>query len=311
MSKDYYDYGHRLSHSQFKTYRECPRKWQHKYREGRYPSSHSEHFIFGTAVHEAIQGYLEAWYGEDDTSEYDIHDELRIQLRDEFESDLDDFEGDEFPVTKKRMVELYHEGIDLLDNFLAVKGSYFDPENETLAGIETRLLEPTDVNENVAWLGYIDVLLKSGDKWRIVDLKTSTKGWGYHKKKDKKTTDQLLAYKLFFAKQEGVDPYDVDVEYVILAKDNIKSKKLVESFVPEDEIERVDSEVNKFVSEAFDESGEPKQDVDHPKNPDKWNCCFCPFSKQFGDEGHKICDHPEYDGYPESMRPYVPDQYVG
>ena len=58
-----------------------------------------------------------------------------------------------------------------------------------------------DLPNDVKFIGYIDVLLYNTvtQKYKIIDIKTSTMGWNkYQKCFDKNKTDQLLLYKQFY-----------------------------------------------------------------------------------------------------------------
>ena len=57
-----YGYEKAISYSQLSMYRSCPKKWSLQYRDGHKTSEQSIHMTFGTAVHEAIQHYLDTMY---------------------------------------------------------------------------------------------------------------------------------------------------------------------------------------------------------------------------------------------------------
>ena len=71
----------------------------------------------------------------------------------------------------------------------------------------------------------LDVVLWHEEMHRIkiLDIKTSTRGWNQNKKNDKGTTNQLVLYKSWFAKQYNVQSipatFILDATGTIVAKD--------------------------------------------------------------------------------------------
>ena len=72
-------------------------------------------------------------------------------------------------------------------------------KNTELLGIEMPIFIESETNPNIMIFGFMDVVLKEGDKIKILDLKTST--WGWSKAEKKKNGDQLRLYKRYFSKQ--------------------------------------------------------------------------------------------------------------
>ena len=50
------------------------------------------------------------------------------------------------------------------------------------------------------------------DRYKIIDIKTSTMGWNKYMKADKNKTDQLLLYKHFYGAQNDISLDKIDVE---------------------------------------------------------------------------------------------------
>ena len=55
-------YQKNVSYSQLSMFRQCPKKWSLQYKEGHKQYTPTIHTIFGTALHEAIQHYLDVMY---------------------------------------------------------------------------------------------------------------------------------------------------------------------------------------------------------------------------------------------------------
>ena len=302
-----------ISHTEFKTWRSCPRKWQLKYRDRNWPDDESIHFIFGTAVHEVIQNYLKVLYRDSvkEANKLDLVQKLRDHMFEDFESRKESWSGEgEFPVSKKEMVKAAKDGEDILSHLKSNRHKYFPVQSTKLVGIEHKVME--EIRDGISWRGYLDIVLYNDDngRFKIIDLKTSKDGWDKWKKKEKKRTDQLLVYKKYYAKELGIDPSMIDIEYLIL-KRNKGDFSRFQRFSPpsgEEAMNRVEKKINEFLDSCYTEDG-GHQEGEFEKDPDKFKCAFCPFSQQHGDM--KLCDHSTFLDYPESMEPYVDEKYCG
>jgi len=302
--------GSSISHTEFKTWRSCPRKWQLKYRDKNWPSDENIHFIFGTAVHETIQKYLRVLYKDSvkAANELDLVQELRDRMFEDFDNRKKNWDGDdEFPVTKEQMVKAAKDGEDILRHLKSNRSKYFPVRSTKLVGIEHKVLE--EIKNDVYWRGYLDIVLYDDDtgKYKIIDLKTSKDGWDKWKKKEKKRTDQLVLYKKYYAQELGINPSMIDIEYLIL-KRNKGDFSRFQRFSPpsgNEALERVGNKVEEFLDACYTEDAEDEFE----KDPDKFKCAFCPFSQQHGDI--PLCDHNDFLDYPESMEPYVDSKLVG
>ena len=60
-----------------------------------------------------------------------------------------------------------------------------------------------EIKGKLRFIGFIDVILRSVQSGRIkiIDIKTSTRGWRDKEKKDKTKTSQVLLYKYFYSKK--------------------------------------------------------------------------------------------------------------
>lgn len=305
--------GNSISHTEFKTWRTCPRRWQLKYRDRNWPDDESIHFIFGTAVHETIQEYLEVLYedGVEAANDLDLVQDLRDRMFEDFEDRRESWDSeDEFPVTKEQMVKAARDGEDIVRYLKSNRSKYFPVRSTRLVGIEHKVLE--EIKDSIYWRGYLDIVLYDDDtgKYKIIDLKTSKDGWDKWKKKEKKRTDQLLVYKKYYAEELGIDPSMIDIEYLIL-KRNKGDFGRFQKFAPPSghkALSRVEEEIEDFLDSCYTEDGgHVEGELD--KDPDKFKCAFCPFSQQHGDM--PLCDHNDFLDYPESMEPYVDSKLVG
>lgn len=316
---------HHISHSQLKKYRTCPKKWQLHYRDELRPPEESIYFIFGTAIHEVLQEYLQRMYGgtAKEANKMDLKGRFKELLKQEFDDRKEAFEekhpDKEFPVTKKEMVQFYRDGERIIGYFRSNRSEYFPKRTMELVGIEEKVEK--GLRPGIAFVGYLDIVLRDrvDGKYKIIDLKTSTDGWDKWKKREKKRTDQLVAYKSFYADKLGIDPSQVEIEYLIMKRklnSNAPYKPArFQRFSPSDGNQsqsRVKSKIEEFIDNCFTDDGEYR-DGEFEKSPEKFKCAFCKYSYQHGEEGYQVCDQDgkRFLDYPESMEPYIDSKYVG
>ena len=131
----------------------------------------------------------------------------------------------------------------------------------------------------------MDVVIKDTlrDRYKIIDIKTSTMGWNKYMKADKNKTDQLLLYKQFFGKQNNIPLDKIDVEYFIVKRKLYEKvdfpQKRIQSFIPANgtpSINKVLTKLKSFITEAFSD-GSYTTNILHP-TPSKKSCKFCEFN---------------------------------
>ena len=159
-----------------------------------------------------------------------------------------------------------------------------------------------EVRNNVGYIGFLDIVLfdKINQKYKIIDLKTSTRGWNKWQKSDESKTHQLLLYKVFYAKEFNVPLDKIEVEFIILKRkhdpDDVWSGDRIQRFVPAHgsmSSKEAWTSFNTFLNESFTKSGEYNMDYSFPKTPgkNKKNCRWCEFSSKAGGP----CDGKEGD----------------
>ena len=171
---------------------------------------------------------------------------------------------------------------------------YFSKKGYELVGIEVPI--NYKMNDGVKFIGYIDVLIhdKVRDKYKIIDIKTSTMGWNKYQKADKNKTDQLLLYKNFWGLENNVSLDKIEVEYFIVKRKLYEKvdfpQRRVQTFTPANgkpSINKVVNNVNRFVEDCFLDDKHNLQ-ANFMKNPSKKNCRFCEFNQtEHCDEGVK------------------------
>jgi hypothetical protein len=245
----------RISYSQYSQWDVCPWKWKLNYVDKLSTFTDNIHTLFGTSMHEVLQTYLTVMY-EDTIKMADalpLQEMLLKRMKDNYNQIMGKNGGEVF-VEQHDMEEFYQHGLLILEWFKKKRGMYFSKKGYELVGIEV----PIDykMNDGVKFIGYIDVLIHDTvrDRYKIIDIKTSTMGWNKYQKADKNKTDQLLLYKNFWG---------------------------VQTFTPANgkpSINKVVNNVNRFVEDCFIDDKHNLQ-ANFMKNPSKKNCRFCEFNQ--------------------------------
>lgn len=208
---------YKISYSQLSTYLNCNHQWYLQYVKKLSKYQPSIHTVFGTALHEAIQTWLNVVYNKSvkASNELDLADLLKTTLRSTFIKESKS--GTEF-TTAKQLQEFYEDGIQILDYLRKKRAVYFSTRKVHLAGVEVQL--QLELKPNTYFKGFIDLVFYDEDtnKWLLLDIKTSTTGWNEAAKKDDKKIAQLILYKTFFAQQFNIPVDNIEVEYFIVKR---------------------------------------------------------------------------------------------
>jgi predicted RecB family nuclease len=222
----------------------------------------------------------------------DLKEYLKERMRDAYLKETEGEIGNTTICTKEEMVEFLEDGNVLLDWFQKPKNfnKFFSLKHDELVAIEQPI--NTKISENVNFMGFIDLIIRDTftGRYRIIDFKTSTRGWSKYQKSDPVKSAQILLYKKFYAELLNISEDVIDVEFIIL-----KRKVEVREDIPTHRISKHipangKVSVNKawkgfteFVESVFDKDGNYRTDVEYRKNATKL-CEWC----EFFDRG--ICD---------------------
>jgi hypothetical protein len=284
-----------ISYSQLSMYTNCPRKWSLQYKDGHYTSEASIHMTFGTALHETLQHYI--------TTIYEVSGAAadRIDLDTYFEERFRETYLKDYTSNKKihfsdpvQMREFFEDGLEIIKAVKKNRAGIFGKRGWHLIGCEVPIvLTPLPQFNNVLYKGYLDVVLynETYNEFKILDIKTSTKGWSDYEKKDETKQFQLILYKYFFAKQFGVEIDKIDIEFFIVKrkiwKDSPFPISRIQEFTPASGKVKVNKAVNavtSFIEGVFNTNGSYK-DVTHEPNPSLNGCKYCPFK-----DNKELCD---------------------
>ena len=279
-----YAFQKNISYSQFSMFTECPKKWSLQYKEGFKVFSSTIHTTFGSALHEALQHYLNVMYDVSTVKadELDLEEYFEEQLRNEYKKQYKANKNQHFS-SPTELREFYDDGVAIIRDFKKNKSKHFSKRGWWLVGCEIPIsLNPKPQYKNVIYQGFLDIVMyhEPTNTFKIIDIKTSTSGWRKKEKDDEIKQFQLILYKKFFAEQFNLDVKDIEIEFFIVKRKLYESEdfviKRIQKFSPpsgKTKQNRVTLALNKFISEAFGD-GEYKE-ADHlPTINDKCKWCI-------------------------------------
>ena len=278
-----------ISYSQLSLYIECPKHWQLNYIDKVSVFEPSIHLVFGSAMHTTLQTYLDTMYKDTikNADALDMYKLLQENLSKEFLKSKK--QCGKNPCTQNQLTEFFQDGINIIDFFKKNRNKYFSKKWELL-GCEFPL--NVEIKGKLRFVGFIDVVLKNiqSGRIKIIDIKTSTRGWRDKEKKDKNKISQVLLYKYFYSQKYNIPIDMVDVEYFIVKRKLWEKsdfpQKRVQLFSPASgnvSINKMLRLFNKFIDEAFDDEGR-KLIKEHEATPSKDSCRWCEFNHT------KYCD---------------------
>jgi len=276
----------KVSYSQYGMYSTCQQQYKLKYVDKLGESSANIHTIFGSAMHETIQHFLDVMYNVTKKQALTLNLEgmLYDSLVEHFTNEKEKMEG-RFPCTKQELDEFFEDGKLILEYFTKKLDKLYSKSGFELVAIEQML--NAEVKPGVNFVGFIDVLLKdkTTQEYIIIDLKTSTRGWNKYQKNDKVKTSQMLLYKKFYSEKYDIPLDKIKVEYQILKRKLWEGADFpvprISKFVPANgkpSVNRAWDGFLGFVNNVFGENGEIIQ-TDFPTNKGK-HCDWCEFKER-------------------------------
>ena len=275
----------RISYSQLSMFSECPLRWKLNYIDDLRVSEPSIHLLFGTAMHEVIQTWLEVMYYDSvkNADKLNLEQRLHDKMMEQFQIEKERFGKN--PCTVEELREFFQDGVDILDFVKKRRADYFSKRGYKLIGCEVPI--EVDLKKNIKIIGYLDLVIldEITNTIKIYDIKTSTRGWNKWMKKDENKTQQLLLYKQFYAKQYNHPIDKIEVEYFIVKRklweEAMFPQKRVQKFSPasgKPSMNKVANRLNTFLDLAFDDGGERISENIIP-TPSKKACKWCEFRK--------------------------------
>jgi hypothetical protein len=279
----------KVSYSQYTTWANCPQGWKLRYVDGHKLDDGSIHTIFGSAMHEVIQEWLDILINKSETvaNSLDLDESLKSKFHEHFKKAIKEVDGIKvFPSDRKTLEEFYHQGTEILAYVQKHQKKLFPTQNTKLVGIEFPI--DVEVRKGVKYVGFVDIITKNEKTGmiNIYDLKTSRAGWTQSQKSDKTKISQLLLYKKFISELFAVDPMQVRVEYVILKRIISENSPYpiprVSPFEPphgKPSVNRAWTDFEAFLNDCFDSEGNYKTDTIKHK-ASKSACKYCVFRER-------------------------------
>jgi len=275
----------RISYSQLSMFSECPERWKLNYIDKLRVFETNIFLIFGTAMHEVIQTWLEVMYNDSikNANKLNLEQRLHDKLIEGFKKAKEE-EGKE-PCTLEQLREFFQDGVEILDFVKKRRADYFGKRGYKLIGCEVPI--DVDLKKNVKMVGYLDIVIldEITNTLKIYDIKTSTQGWNKWQKKDENKTQQLLLYKQFYSKQYNHPIENIEVEYFIVKRklweNAMFPQKRVQKFSPASgtvSMNKVAKRLDTFLDLAFDDNGEQITE-NIIATPSKKACKWCEFRK--------------------------------
>lgn len=279
----------KVSYSQYTMWANCPKQWKLTYMDGHKDFDPSIHLVFGTAMHETIQAWLQVMYNQSavEAEKMDLNQLLLDEMAKEYKKMMAVY-GVKF-TNRSEMNEFYDDGIQILDFLRKNRSDYFSTRKMRLVGVELPIYFPaSESNKNIMMKGFLDLVFEviEDGSIEIWDIKTSTKGWNKWQKADKTKTAQLVLYKKFFSEQYGYPIDKIQVRYFIVKRklweEAMFAQKRVQEFVPahgKPTLNKIVKNFNQFIDEAFNDDGTYNTDGEFLPMAGKnnKNCKWCPF----------------------------------
>lgn len=288
-----------VSYSQYSIYKTCPYLWYLQYVKGLSKFEPSIHLVFGTSIHETLQLWLKVMYTQSGKAadQMDLVADFKTRFIEEYKKRVQESDGKHFS-TSKELQEFYEDGIAILEWVRKKRNKYFTLRNVDLVGIEIPVL--TQANKginNVTYKGSIDFILYDKDlkRYKIYDIKTSTRGWTDYDKKDDKKVNQVLLYKKMFSEINNVPEENIDVTFFIVKRKIPVMEDFVigrvQEFKPTHgkiKIKKAYEDFQSFLAECFNADGSYKEKPYYKNAGDA--CKFCPFNNS-----PDLCDKKNID----------------
>lgn len=276
----------RVSFSQYSTWMSCPYQYKLSYIDKLGTNKSNISLIFGTAMHEIIQSYVDVCLRvskkQADRS-MNLKELLTEKLRELYLKESKENTVD--VCTKEELIEHLEDGILILEQLQKSKhfNKFFDLKYDEVIAIEQPI--NTIVKEGVNFVGFIDLVIRDtfNDTYKIIDFKTSTKGWSDYHKKDEVKNSQILLYKKFYSELFNVPKDKINVEFIILKRKIPKDTEYpiprISKHIPANGTPSVNKAWKgfmQFIDTVFDNEGNRRTDIDYYKSPSKL-CGWCEF----------------------------------
>jgi hypothetical protein len=214
---------HKISWSQYRLWKNCPHKHWLIYREDEPRDPPSKFTDYGTCIHNTA----EDWFREIQSGlvpDFDIPHRflmhfMNIAMPNQLNkvySPLQAFKKDELAEWVRAGKESCIELIQFIENKYLKNGwEVFSPEHDLLTPLDE------EHHKDYYFNGFVDLILRKGDKFKILDYKSCSWGWGKDKTSDPNVIGQVQAYAHFFFKQHPElvkDIENIETSYILVKR---------------------------------------------------------------------------------------------
>lgn len=292
-----FPYKKRVSPSMFDTFTRCPKQWELRYKNKNYEPQDNPDTMFGHVVHQTMERFLSFKYEEQD-KEFNLDKVLKEEIQKVASSVKKKFEKEahksrNIPFDEKTLEKIYEDSKKIFKEFFDFEPILFKDRFE-LVGTEEKV--SGKFFNGLEFYGIVDIILfnPNKEKFYIVDVKTSRKGWTEYKVNNTAKKTQLLSYKYYFSKLlEDFSLDDIDVAFLIFNREgngrNERFDYIETVSIPSksEDVKWSFENLKDFSNEITNSSGYMKN-KDYSKNPSYKICKSCPYSTEFNGTGE--CD---------------------
>lgn len=194
-----------ISFSEYRLYVGCAFKHALQYRLD-HEEQTNEFLVFGSALHSAIEEIV-------------VKKPNKILYEKVFNKHLE-VESNAITVKSYFGRQFSAQGTNILKEL-----NFFERFKDwEVVGVEDQIIEPLfeDADGQFSFKGVIDLVLKKGDEYLILDWKSASRPWDVEKKKeDKGFWGQLALYKHFYSQKHNIPLDKITTRFVALARDPI------------------------------------------------------------------------------------------
>ena len=265
-----------ISFSEVKAWAECPFRHYLMYVEKINTYNDNPYADFGTAIHNAIEGFLNG-------KEFDL-DNIFLGLDERWAKQgydtpeyIKSVEADRasngWKYTHESLEDYKKSAVTIVNDFADFMDKTF-PDWQPISA-EVELYEP--LNETLKFKGFVDCVIampkKPGSEeveYWVIDWKTTGKtGWFWKKKKEFLSLAQVGLYKNYWSNKYGIPKKDIRAAYVFLKRGAKagKSCELLEVAATPKFLEKTNTLVKKMISNV--QKGVKLKNYN--------NCTFCPY----------------------------------
>lgn len=201
-----------LSFSAVKDFDFCPNYYKLSRVDKIKPFTGNIYTAFGTAIHSTCEEMLLKNFKIKE-EEY-FYRQFYLELKKLDKEILESYEESD-------QDSFLEQGYSILSEFPSFMENAFG--NYRVISTEEQIRSKINLAEQTVYdydfLGFVDCVIKTEDgRHHVIDWKTCSWGWNFHRKTDTMTTYQLSYYKHFYSKMSGIEFDNIDTHFVLMKR---------------------------------------------------------------------------------------------